>query len=472
MSQSQWFFSQWVGPNGPGNGQGSGQREHMMSWTKLTTIGLLGIILVLICLTFEVWAAAFLGLVFALCLNGPAQWLRSRWPMPAWAATTLTIAMVLVVLTGLGLVIGPPLVRQADEMGRTLPAAAEKSLDWLEQQEWGKVIAQHAVSFVGQPVDQTSIGSALSDSPAVGNQAPTTEPSQQQPQSAEHAMGSSDTGAVSDTSNEVIAGSEPVTPPAQPAAGTGGEGRGSTDQARSVIIPIVKTMFAMISVTGWHFMLVVISLVITVFIALNPEVYRRGVMWLIPVEHEAVAKLTMSRMCTALRWWMLGRLASMLVIGLLTSLGMWMIGMPSPLALGTLAGLLSFVPNAGPILAGAPGVLLALPEGPWMVFAALSVYMVTQAIDSELISPLVDQYTITIPPAVLIITQIVMAVLTGAWGVLIATPLLVVVLVLTQQLYVREYLKKPIKAIGTTDEEVQDGANQPKFSNILLPYIK
>src|SRR5690606_32000998 len=90
--------------------------------------------------------------------------------------------------------------------------------------------------------------------------------------------------------------------------------------------------------------LVMVSLVVMLFVAFDPAIYHRGVLWLVPSRHEAVARQTLDHLSTAMRWWMVGRLTSMVIVGVLTSLGMWAIGMPAPLALGALAGLLSFVP--------------------------------------------------------------------------------------------------------------------------------
>ncbi len=116
-----------------------------------------------------------------------------------------------------------------------------------------------------------------------------------------------------------------------------------------------------------------------------------------PKQHDTISRQTMDRLCVAMRWWMAGRLASMTAVGVLTSLGMWMIGMPAPLALGAIAGLLSFVPNIGPIIAAVPGLLLALGQSPWMVLWVGCIYLAAQLVEPNAISPLVDQFAIAIP---------------------------------------------------------------------------
>lgn len=404
-----------------------------MSWVKMITITLFVLALTVICLTFEVWAAAFMGLLIAVSINGPANWIRSKWHMPAAVATLLSMAMVSVVLTGLGFVIGPPLVGQVNELGKELPIALEDSMDWLQERGWGRTVVRQIESFSGmtaQEINGQDQADQADQAPIDLSQDHTKNPAQAHPLATAEQADAEQADSKADN----------------------GQDTGS-DDSPSIAVPIFQTLGTMLSMTAWTLTLILISFVITLFIALNPDVYRRGIFWMIPAKHEAMATKTMAHMSVALRWWMLGRLTSMLVVGLLTSLGMWIVGMPAPLALGALAGLLSFVPNLGPILAAVPGLILAVPEGPWMILSAVGVYVGAQLIESNLITPLVDQYTVATPPAVLIVAQMIMGVLAGAWGVLIATPLLVVVLVLTQQLYVREVIKKRIKVIGSDEDE-------------------
>lgn len=377
-----------------------------MSWTKLAVTGLVIVGSIIICLTHQIWAAAFLGVLFALSLNGPAEWLQDYFHFSPRFSTFVVLLVVLILLAGLGWAMGPSLANQIDDMSNKLPGALQKVLAWLDQRPWGERALNYAENWFGMPPEE------MLDE--VGKSKP-------------------ESGADDKKSDD-----EP-----QPSAKA--ESESSLPNFTQFLRPIANGL----SQTAKTGVLVIISLVTMLFIAFDPTLYQRGVLWLVPRQHEETARQSMCRLCVAMRWWMLGRLASMMVVGALTSLGMWLIGMPAPLALGALAGLLSFVPNVGPIAAALPGLLLALSQGPWMVAWALGIYLGAQFVETYAISPLIDQYTVSVPPGLLIVIQFVLAALAGAWGMIIATPLLVVIMVLIQQLYIREVLQKPIEVTGT-----------------------
>ena len=96
----------------------------------------------------------------------------------------------------------------------------------------------------------------------------------------------------------------------------------------------------------------------------------------------------------------------MLIVGVLTGVGLWLAGVPSPLALGLLAGLADIVPYAGPVAAAVPGLLLALLQGPETAFWALVVYIIVQQIEGNLILPVVQRHMVTLPPALTIFSII------------------------------------------------------------------
>jgi predicted PurR-regulated permease PerM len=113
---------------------------------------------------------------------------------------------------------------------------------------------------------------------------------------------------------------------------------------------------------------------------------------------------------------------------------------PLALALGILAGLLEFIPTVGPILASAPAILLAFLQGPTLVLYVVLLYLVVQWIGSYLVMPLIQHRTLSIPPALTIVSIALLGAVLGFIGMLLACPLAVVVVVLVKMIYVEDVL--------------------------------
>ena len=183
-----------------------------------------------------------------------------------------------------------------------------------------------------------------------------------------------------------------------------------------------------------------------IFLAAQPNFYRIGAIKLVPQAKRALVGEAMIDSERALRLWLRGQLFAMVVVGLLTGLGLWLIGVPSAFALGLLAGLLEFIPFAGPVLAAIPGVLLALVVSPELALWAVALYVAVQQLEGNLLQPVVQQYAVDLPPVVLLFSLLAFGMLFGIIGIIFAAPLTVVSYVLVKRLYVQEALgtKTPI----------------------------
>ena len=172
------------------------------------------------------------------------------------------------------------------------------------------------------------------------------------------------------------------------------------------------------------------------YLAIEPRDYLRGLISLVPRRGRPRAQRALEEVGFTLRRWMLGTVIGMLVIGLLTTLGLWALGIPAALALGVFAGLLEFIPYIGPILSAVPALILALVISPTTALWVLLLYIAIQQLESNLIMPLLMKGMVKLPPALTVLVQVLMALLFGFLGLLLAVPVLAAGKVLVRTLYI------------------------------------
>ena len=201
---------------------------------------------------------------------------------------------------------------------------------------------------------------------------------------------------------------------------------------------------------------VVLVVVAGFYIGFRPGVYLGGFLLLFPPDFRDRAGETLGALGVALRRWLMGQVVAMLVVGTLTFLGLWALGIESALALGFIAGILEFIPFLGPILAAAPALALALAVDPVMAIWVLALYVVIQQIEGNLLNPLIQQRAVALPPAVTLFALLAFGMLFGPLGVFLATPLAVVCLVTVKQLWVRDALGEPVSLPGDGGKAVEE----------------
>ncbi|WP_435106730.1 AI-2E family transporter [Arhodomonas sp. AD133] len=198
-----------------------------------------------------------------------------------------------------------------------------------------------------------------------------------------------------------------------------------------------------------------IIVVVGVYLAVEPGPYTNGALRLLPIRARNRGDEVLQALRHALQWWLMGRVVSMGAVGVLTTLGLWLIDVRLALALGLIAGLLSFVPYLGPILSAIPAILVALVDSPVQAVYVVFVYGAVQFLEGNLITPIVQERAVSLPPAVLLMAQLAMAVSFGLMGVLLATPFAVVAIALIQMLYIRDTLGDPIAVLGEHGHRAQ-----------------
>ena len=171
-----------------------------------------------------------------------------------------------------------------------------------------------------------------------------------------------------------------------------------------------------------------------IYLATQPSFYRSGIIKLIPPRRRKLADEAMVESERALRLWLKGQAIAMVIVGFLTGLGLWLLGVPSALTLGLLAGLLEFVPFVGPLIAAIPAILLSLIAGPETTLWVFILYLGVQQLEGNVLSPMIQQYVVDLPGVVLLFSLIGFGTMFGTIGVILAAPLAVVTLVLVKRL--------------------------------------
>jgi predicted PurR-regulated permease PerM len=206
---------------------------------------------------------------------------------------------------------------------------------------------------------------------------------------------------------------------------------------------------------------VVIALALGAMLALNPRMYQRGVLQLVPARRRARVAEVMAAAGRALRWWLIGQSVSMAILGTVTSVTLWALDIPLWLGLGLLTAMLTFIPYFGPLIAAVPVLVISFGEGIETGVTVFVIYVILQNLEGFVITPAIQQRAVRLPPALLITTQVVIGAMFGAPGLILAAPFTAVAMVAVKMLYVEDVVgpltpaahERVARAAGATTAE-------------------
>ncbi|MBF0391166.1 MAG: AI-2E family transporter [Alphaproteobacteria bacterium] len=181
---------------------------------------------------------------------------------------------------------------------------------------------------------------------------------------------------------------------------------------------------------------VLILVVIGLYFAATPARQAEGAVRLVPPTHRARARELLGVTGRSLRRYLLGKLAAMTLVAVLVGTGLALIGVPFPIALGILAGLLDFVPIFGPIVAAVPALLLAIGQGGRQTLLVAALFLAVQQLEGYFVLPLIEKRAVHVPPVLTVISVVGMGVLLGLPGTILAEPLTVVMVVWVRKIWI------------------------------------
>lgn len=193
---------------------------------------------------------------------------------------------------------------------------------------------------------------------------------------------------------------------------------------------------------------VVVILFVGLYLGANPAIYVRGFLRLLPLRRRQRGREVLEAVGVSLERWLVGMMASMTIIMIGTAITLLLMDIPLALTLALLAGLLTFIPNFGPILSAVPAVLLGMSQSPMKGVWVAVAYLAIQTVETYLVTPLIQRRAVHLPPAVILLAQVLLGVTAGFLGLVLAMPLAAALLVAVQCLYVEDVLGDRVKSVG------------------------
>ena len=185
---------------------------------------------------------------------------------------------------------------------------------------------------------------------------------------------------------------------------------------------------------------VLIIIFLSIYLLADPQMHQEGLIRLFPVWYRYRVREIIVRLDFALRGWLRATIISMAFVGVATWLGLALLGIQQAAALGVLAGLLSFIPNFGPIIALVPSIAVGIIQTPESVGWIIVIIYGVSFVQSQIFTPLLVAGSIRLPPVLVLLGQIVAGAFLGFLGIMLAVPITAILMVLVQEVYVKDIL--------------------------------
>lgn len=343
---------------------------------------------------------AFLGILFGLAVSSGVDWL-TQWRLPRGLSAALIVIGFFATLFGFGAWMAPTLHAQGIELRRRLPDAIDRVETWINHRRNGVI----GIVFSG-----------LSNEARVDSAAATPQPGRPPvavtPQTAP-------SPATAPTDSAVLAATLRQRLSAQFSGAT------------RYLFPFLSSTVEV--VTG---LLIIIFL--SIYIAVDPEMYRRGIMHLFPRDRRERTGEVLSAIAAVLRKWLVTQLIAMVTLGIVTTVILLALDVKAAFALGLLSGLFEFIPTLGPIISSLPAIAMGFLDSPEKALWVGIAYVGVHFLEGHLLIPLLMKGGINLPPALTIFSQALMALLFGFLGLMCAVPLLAATVVGVKMLYVED----------------------------------
>ncbi|MDM9380413.1 AI-2E family transporter [Chlorogloeopsis sp. ULAP01] len=213
-----------------------------------------------------------------------------------------------------------------------------------------------------------------------------------------------------------------------------------TKQAEPLINRLLGSSFAIVSGSLEVVLKILLVLVLTGMFLADPIAYRKLFIRLFPSFYRRRVDGILDRCEVSLGGWVIGAAIAMTYVGIMSMIGLFILRVPSALALGVLAGFMNLIPNLGPTISVVPAMAIALLDAPWKSLVVLGLYFIIQQTEGNFLTPIVMAHQVSLLPAVTLISQLFFLSFFGPLGLLLALPLTVVAKIWVQEVLAKDVL--------------------------------
>jgi predicted PurR-regulated permease PerM len=217
-----------------------------------------------------------------------------------------------------------------------------------------------------------------------------------------------------------------------------------------------------------------VAFIVTVYLVVHPTMLVDGFVSLFPAGRRERVRDVLGKMYQAVQKWFLGQLSAMVIIGALTTIALYIIGIPYAFFIGALSGILAFIPLVGTFISLIPQVILALAVDPvlvvWVVLSSIAIHQ----IEAHVIHPVVMSRAVTLHPVVVVSAILIMGTLFHVIGLLLAVPLVAALSVLVRELWIARMDRIGTDARAPTPEQEKTmparvGSGRRAFNKLRRP---
>jgi predicted PurR-regulated permease PerM len=396
-------------------------RKRRVGWRNADVLRTASLVIAMYVAVRLLWLAnalfltAFLGILIGLAVSSGVDRL-TRWRLPRGLSAGLIVLTFFGLLVGFGAWMAPTLHNQGVELRRRLPDAVDRVEAWVNSRRNGLIglLFSSLASESQADSAQAAAGAAATAQPGAVTAPATPLPS------------SSDSIRVASTLRQRLGG--------------------QMSRVSHYLFPFLSSTLEVVS---GLFIIIFLS----VYIAADPAMYRRGIIHLFPHRRSERMGAVLTAVAAVLRRWLITQLIAMVTIGLVSTIVLAILGVKAAFALGLLSGLLEFIPTVGPIVSSLPAIAMGFLDSPEKAASVAVAYIGIQFLENHLLIPLLMKGGIDIPPALTILSQALMAILFGFLGLMCAVPLLAAVITAVKMLYVEDVVGDQQIGAGENPEQ-------------------